>query len=305
MKSPMQYFPSVITSGLIAVLVLTQTGFAQTAVAQDPSQQAAQQAIEANQQAAQAAQQANQQAMQQSQQAAQQAQQDMQNAAQSSSSVPIRLGGVNHPPAPQVPSGPVPARIASAHFILLTNVGISPRLGLDPNQLYNDIHQRLEQWGYYQLVSNPQEADLVFQLDEIDPHNGENITPGTDYYNRTPYFRLVILDAKTGIPLWTVTAPIYITGKKTYAHWMDVSEEGLITRLKALARQPVSAQAQAALTQYPPNHRGLLVGLAIGIPVVAGVGIYLISRHTLSNMKASQDAFCNANHIPLSECAGG
>jgi hypothetical protein len=25
----------------------------------------------------------------------------------------------------------------------------------------------------------------------------------------------------------------------------------------------------------------------------------------LANGKAQQDAFCNANHIPLSECAGG
>ncbi len=226
-------------------------------------------------------------------------------AAQSSSSVPVPLGGVNHPPAPQAPGGPVPARIASAHNVLLTNVGVSPRLGLDANQLYNDIHSRLQQWGYYQLVSNPQAADLVFQLDEIDPRNGENVTPGTDLYNRTPYFRIVILDARTGIPLWTVTAPIYITGKKSYAHWMDISEQGLITRLKALAQQPVSAEEQAALTQYPPTHRGLLVGIFLAVPVVAGVGIYLAYRHSLSDMKASQDAFCNANNIPLSECAGG
>jgi hypothetical protein len=304
----MQYFPSAIVSGLIAVLVVTQTGFTPAAIAQDAATQAAQQATQASQQAAQQSAQAAQQAMDDTQRASQQAQQNMQNAmnaAQSSSSVPVPLGGVNHPPAPQVPGGPVPASIASAHNVLLTNVGVSARLGLDTNQLYNDIHSRLEQWGYYQLVSNPQQADLIFQLDEIDPRTGENVTPGTDLYNRTPYFRIVILDARTGIPLWTVTAPIYITGKKTYAHWMDISEQGLITRLQALAHQPVSAQAQAALTQYPPNHRGLIIGLAIGVPAVIGVGMYFVARHTLSNMKASQDAFCNANHIPLSECAGG
>ncbi len=287
--SSTQYFPSIIVSGLIAVLVLTQTAFTQTAFAQDASTQAAQQA---SQQAMQAAQQANQQDMQ-----------DNINAAQSSSSVP--LGGVNHPPAPQVPAGPVPASIASAHTVLLTNVGISARLGLDTNQLYNDIHSRLQQWGYYQLVSTPQEADLVFQLDEIDPRNGENVTPGTDVYNRTPYFRVVILDAKTGIALWTVTAPIYITGKKTYAHWMDISEEGLITRLKALAHQAVSPEEQAALTQYPPTHRGWLLPVLIAIPVAGTVGGYLAYRHSVNDGKASQDAFCKANHIPPNMCAGG
>jgi hypothetical protein len=289
MKNPMQYLHSAIVSGLIAVLVFTQT-----AIAQDPSQQAAQQAT-------QAAQQANQQAMQ----AAQQANQNAIDAGQSSSSLPIQLGGVNHPPAPQVPAGPVPAGIASAHNIMLTNVGITARLGLDTNQLYNDIHSRLQQWGYYQLVSNPQQADLIFQLDEIDPRNGTNVTPGTDVYNRTPSFRIVILDAKTGIALWTVTAPIYIGSKKTYAKWMDVSEQGLITRLKALAQQPISPEEQAALTQYPATHRGLLVGLFIAIPIVAGVGGYLAYRHSVADMKASQDAFCQANNIPLSMCAGG
>jgi len=286
MKNPMPYLYPAVASGLIAVLVFTQT-----VIAQDPSQQAAQQATRD-------AQQANQQAMQ----AAQQADDD---AGQSSSSLPVPLGGVRHPAAPQVPGGPVPARIASAHTVMLTNVGITARLGLDPNQLYNDIHSRLEQWGYYQLVSSPQDADLIFQLDEIDPRNGMNVTPGTDAYNRTPQFRIVILDAKTGIALWTVTSPIYITGKKTYAHWMDVSEEGLITRLKALARQPVSPQEQTALTEYPPNHRGVLFGVLIALPVVAGVGGYLAYRHSVNDAKASQDAFCQANNIPPSMCAGG
>jgi hypothetical protein len=297
MKNPVQYLHSATISGLVAALLFTQT-----AIAQDPSMQAAQAAQHASQQAIEA----NQQAMQASQQAAQQAQQDMQNAAaaaQSSSSIP--LGRVNHPPAPQVPGGPLPARIASAHTVLLTNVGISARLGLDSNQLYNDIHQRLQQWGYYQLVSNPQEADLVFQLDEIDPHNGENVTPGTDLYNRTPYFRMVILDAKTGIPLWTLTAPIYITGKKTYAHWMDISEQGLITRLKALAHQPVSADEQAALTQYPPTHRGLIIGIAVAVPAVAAVAGFLAVHHAQNEGKASMDAFCQAHNIPPSMCAGG
>ncbi len=308
MKKSTQYFPSIITSGLIAVLVLTQTAFTQTAVAQD----AAQAAQQASQQAMQAAQQANQQAIEDNQRAAQQAAQDMQQAiqnGQSSSSVPIPLGHVNHPLAPQTPAGPVPARIASARNVLLTNVGISARLGLDSNKLYNDIHSRLQQWGYYQLVSSPQQADLIFQLDEIDPRNGANITPGTDIYDRSPSFRLLILDAKTGIVLWTVTAPIYITGKKTYAQWIGISEQGLITRLKALAQQPISPEEQAALTQYPKNHRaalgGVLLGVVIGVPIVAGVGGYLAYQHSLADQKASQDAFCNAHNIPLSECAGG
>ena len=304
MKHAAPYLQSALIAGLIAGLVFTQT--AVTAFAQEPSQQAAQQATQDAQQAAQlAAQQAAQQAMQDSQRAAQQAMQDSINAGQSSSSVPIQLGGVNHPPAPQIPGGPLPARIASAHAILLTNAGITARLGLDPNQLYNDIHQRLADWGFYQLVSSPQEADLIFQLDEIDPRNGDNVTPGTDLYNRTPYFRVVILDAKTGLNLWTVTSPIYLRRGKNYAHWMDISEQNLITRLKGLAQQPVSPAEQSTLTRYPATHRGLVIGILIAVPVVAGVAGYLAYRHSVNDMKSSQDAFCQAHNIPLSMCAGG
>jgi hypothetical protein len=298
MKNPMPYLHSAIVSGLIAVLVVTQTAFTQPAIAQDAATQAAQQATQQATQDAQQATQAAQQAVQQAQQAAAAAQ-------SSSSSLPVPLGGVNHPPAPEVPMGPVPARIASAHNVMLTNVGITARLGLDPNQLYNDIHSRLQQWGYYQLVSSPQEADLIFQLDEIDPRNGTNVTPGTDVYNRTPQFRVVILDAKTGIAMWTVTSPIYITGKKSYAHWMNVSEQNLVTRLKALAQQPISPDEQAALTEYPANHRNVLPWVLIGVGAAAGVGMYLGFRHSVNDMKANQDAFCQANNIPLSMCAGG
>lgn len=307
MKNPVQCLHSAIVSGLIAALLFTQTAIAQDPSAQagqDAAQQASQQAIQANQQAAQQAAEAAQQASDAAQRANQQAMQQMQDMenSQSSSSVPIQLGGVKHPPAPQVPVGAVAARIAAAHTILLTNVGISARLGLDPNHLYNDIHSRLQQWGYYQLVSNPQQADLVFQLDEIDPRNGENVTPGTDLYNRTPYFRIVIVDARTEIPLWTITSPIYITGKKTYAHWMDISEQNLITRLKALAQQPVSAPEQAALTHYPPNHRtALFLGLA-----AAGVGgVLALTFIGLHSMKSHQDSFCQAHNIPADMCAGG
>jgi hypothetical protein len=86
---------------------------------------------------------------------------------------------------------------------------------------------------------------------------------------------------------------------------MNISEEGLITRLKALAHQPVSAEEQDALTQYPRNHRGLLALLFLGIPVAAGVGGYLAYRHSVNAARASQDAFCTANNIPPSMCAGG
>lgn len=43
--------------------------------------------------------------------------------------------------------------------------------------------------------------------------------------------------------------------------------------------------------------------------MVLAAGSYLLLHHlhenSLADQKAPQDAFCNANHIPLSQCADG
>src|SRR5580658_8527322 len=82
--------------------------------------------------------------------------------------LPSQLSGQT----PQVPAsltGPVPAQIASAHNIFLANTGAEPNFPLDSTRVYNDIYAALKTWGHYQLVTAPAQADLVFQLHEIDP----------------------------------------------------------------------------------------------------------------------------------------
>jgi len=294
---------SVVVSAIIAAIL-----FVTAAVAQDPATQAAQQA---SQQAMQDAQRANQQAMQDAQQAAQQAQQAAQQAAQDSSSGSVYIPpALVPPPFPLQPTGPVPASIAAAHNILLTTVDVSPNFPLDPGQVYNNIYADLQSWGHYQLVSTPQQANLIFELREVAPRSEIYGGHGYVYSAHSPAFLLTIVDPKTQLALWTITSPVYLAGKKqVYAHWVSLAESNLVSRIKVVAGQELTSAEQADLMTVPKNHFGRNAIIASSAVLAVGVAGGFILHHeyenSLANQKKQQDAFCEANHIPLNMCAGG
>jgi len=90
---------------------------------------------------------------------------------------------------------------------------------------------------------------------------------------------------------------------------VSISETNLVSRVKVVAGQPLSPDETADLTTVPNYHHVRTALIIVGIVVGAGVAGGLILHHefenSLANQKASQDAFCTANNIPLSECAGG
>ncbi|HEX4577068.1 MAG TPA: hypothetical protein VH117_06930 [Edaphobacter sp.] len=49
----------------------------------------------------------------------------------------------------------------------------------------------------------------------------------------------------------------------------------------------------------------ILAGVVIGAGVAGGFILHHEYENSLANQKASQDAICQANNIPLSQCAGG
>lgn len=209
-------------------------------------------------------------------------------------------------PAPPPP----PAQIASAHTVFLTKGSDDPNFPIDSTQSYNDIYAALKAWGHYQLVSAPEQADLVFQLRGVAPITGVDGTRGTVSSYTSPAFQLYIRDPKSNVVLWTITSPVTLAGRnQTFARWVSISETNLVSRIKVLSGQPLSAAETNSLTTFPKVHTGRNVLILVGAVVGAGVGGGLLLHHlyenSLASQKASQDAFCNANHIPLSECAGG
>ena len=79
-----------------------------------------------------------------------------------------------------------------------------------------------ESWGRYELVPAPADADLVFAIGFTDRNAGPVLVD---------QFKLVILDPKTGVALWTITQYVEPAGmaknrEKNYdAAMMDLMED--------------------------------------------------------------------------------
>ena len=208
------------------------------------------------------------------------------------------------------PTAPIPSQIRQAQTIFLTNSGSDPNFPIDATKTYNDIYAALQTWGRYKLVSSPEQADLVFQLRGIAPVTDVTGNRGGVYSVTTPAFQFTILDPKSNIALWTITSPVSVTGKdQVLARWISISETNLISRVKVVADQSLSPDETADLTTVPKYHSTkaalIVVGAFVGLAVAGGLIMYHLHENSLANMKASQDAFCAANNIPLSQCAGG
>jgi hypothetical protein len=207
-------------------------------------------------------------------------------------------------------NAPVPSQIQQAQAIFLTNSGSDPNFPIDETKAYNDIYAALQTWGRYKLVSSPEQADLVFQLRDIAPITDVTGNRGDVYSVTSPAFQLTILDPKSNIAIWTITSPVNVTGKnQVYARWVSISETNLVSRIKVVADVPLSPDETADLTTFPKYHATRTILIVTGVAVAAAVAGALILHHEyengLANQKASQDAFCTANNIPLSSCAGG
>jgi hypothetical protein len=198
---------------------------------------------------------------------------------------------------------PPPSQIAAAHTVFLTNAGDDANFPIDPFASFNAIYAALQAWGHLRLVSSPDQADLVFQLHGVAPITDVTGTDGDVYSRTSPAFQLAILDPKTNAPLWTITSPVNIAGRgNTRAHWVSIAETNLVSRIKVLANQPLSATESADLTALPNYHRVRNTLIVLGGVAGLAAGAVLIGQHL---GRSSQDAFCQAHNIPASMCAGG
>ena len=208
------------------------------------------------------------------------------------------------------PAAPVPSQIQQAQTIFLTNSASDPNFPIDETKAYNDTYAALQTWGRYKLVNSPEQADLVFQLKGIAPITDVSGDRGGVYTVTSPAFQLTILDPKSNIAIWTITSPVNVTGKnEVLAHWVSIAETNLVSRVKVVAGQSLSPDETADLTTVPKYHNGrttlIIVGVVVGAAVAGGLIGYHEYENSLANQKSSQDAFCAANNIPLSQCAGG
>ena len=109
-----------------------------------------------------------------------------------------------------VPAAPIPAQILTAKKVFISNEGGDSNITLDdavygagPEDSYNQFYAAMKDWGRYELVSAPADADLVFTI---------RFTMPTGRQWADPQVRVVILDPKTHVALWgwnMLRAPCY------------------------------------------------------------------------------------------------
>jgi hypothetical protein len=101
----------------------------------------------------------------------------------------------------EVLPAPLPAQIVAAKRVFVSNGGADShfkQLGL--RRSYDQFYAGLKEWGYYDLVNSPADADVVLEIslqNQLDKY-GNNL-------EIVPVLRLAVLDPKSHTTLWVFT----------------------------------------------------------------------------------------------------
>jgi hypothetical protein len=139
---------------------------------------------------------------------------------------------------------PIPAQIGSAKRLFISNAGEEAffRLPKDAmyrggaNRAYNQFYAAMKSWGRYELVSAPADADLVFEIGFIEKYEGT-----------LPVFqfKLVVLDLKTHVALWTITEYAEPAGMaKNREKNYDLAMSALVEDVKIVVTTPAAASSK-------------------------------------------------------------
>jgi hypothetical protein len=129
---------------------------------------------------------------------------------------------------PGQPPAPVPAQIIAARKVFISNGGEDAWLNYDPKHdptlTYNEFYAAMKTWGKYQLVSSPAEADVVFQV---------RLT--VEGCHLSPQLRLMILDPKTPVILWSLNHVADLANRDATARKnFDKAMNALVETVKSL-----------------------------------------------------------------------
>ena len=160
--------------------------------------------------------------------------------------------GAQTPPAsppPVLALAPVPPALLNAKTVFISNAGADsglfphPFTG-DPDRPYNEFYAAIQSWGRYQIVGDPSEADVVFELQLIappGPSSGNKINGASD---PLPMFRLVVYDRKTHYVLWALTESIMVAYlQKTHDNNFDLALNAIASDLKRVTSAPNTSAA--------------------------------------------------------------
>ena len=144
-----------------------------------------------------------------------------------------------------MPTAPVPSSILNAKKVFISNAGLDMisldlfrRLG-DPDRSYNQFYTAVKDWGRYELVSSPAEAELVFEFQATSPI--VNCEGAHHDVCHTLQFGLTILDTKTHFTLWNLIEPVEGAWRRqTFVKNLNIGMDSLMADLKKLTGQPAT-----------------------------------------------------------------
>ena len=149
-----------------------------------------------------------------------------------------------------VPPAPVPPQILSAKKVFISNVPgerfYYPRNAEDdPYRPYNQFYASMKSWGYYELVTAPADADLIFEIKLSGRPVLTNATIQAPVHE--VYLEAIVRDPKTQVVLWWLTEHLQganrvATGEKNYNQAMAE----LVNDVKKLVGQPVTSARNGA-----------------------------------------------------------
>jgi hypothetical protein len=156
--------------------------------------------------------------------------------------------------APVAPAAPIPPAIFTAKRVFISNAGADSGLFPHPfsgtqDRVYNQFYAAMQGWGRYELVGNPDDADLVFEVRLAGPNGPTNPDKQKGASDPLPTFHLTIIDRKSHFTLWTVTETVQLAYlQKTHDRNFDDALAAMLVGVKKLSSTPAQVTAKAEET---------------------------------------------------------
>ena len=149
------------------------------------------------------------------------------------------------PPDPAL--APIPPAIFAAKKVFISNTGADSGLFPHPfsgsqNRVYSQFYAGMQKWGRYDLVSDPNDADLVFEIRLAGPNGPTNPDKAKGASDPLPIVYLTILDRRSHYTLWTVTESVSIAWfQKSHDRNLDDAIDSLLVEVENLPRSMPSS----------------------------------------------------------------
>lgn len=137
------------------------------------------------------------------------------------------------------PAAPVPAQILDGRKAFISNAsGENASASPAPDLAYNEFYAAIKSWQHYDLVANPADADLIFEIRYVIALGAMSVSSGTGDTVQDPEIILVIRDPKTHTLLWAFTESLHQAKKQTGRQAFDRAMAKVVEDLKQLATRP-------------------------------------------------------------------